>query len=69
MRHILTLNPSTVSDRNKAASHRAMAMAALHADSSVSVRLSRYNAHMAKARALESAVLDDKYSARAIQKA
>lgn len=55
MRHILTLNPSTASARNKAAAHRAMAIAALHADSSLSVRLKRYNAAMAKARALEAA--------------
>ncbi len=60
-----TQNPSATS--GKAAAHRAMAMAALHADSSVSVRLRRYNAHMAKARVLESAVLDDKYPARATQ--
>ncbi len=45
-----TLNPS----RLRAAAHRAMAVAALHADSSLSVRLKRYNAAMAKARALEA---------------
>lgn len=45
-----TLNPS----RLRAAAHRAMAIAALHADSSLSVRLKRYNAAMAKARALEA---------------
>lgn len=49
-RRILTLNPS----RAKAAYHRACAVAALHADSSLSVRLRRYNDAMAKARALES---------------
>lgn len=38
----------------RAAAHRAMAIAALHADSSLSVRLKRYNAAMAKARALEA---------------
>ena len=43
------LNPS----RLRAAAHRAMAIAALHADSSLSTRLKRYNAAMAKARALE----------------
>ena len=58
-------NPPATS--GKAAAHFAMAMAALHADSSVSVRLRRYNAHMAKARALESAALDDKYPATATQ--
>ena len=47
-RRILTLNPS----RAKAAFHRACAMAALRADSSLSVRLARYNEAMAKARAL-----------------
>ncbi|MCO7614103.1 hypothetical protein NJH83_28085 [Pseudomonas chlororaphis] len=46
---ILTLNPS----KAKAAYHRACALAALHADSSLSVRLRRYNEAMAKARALE----------------
>ena len=38
-----------------AAAHRRMALAALRADSSVSVRLARYNAHMIKARAIGSA--------------
>lgn len=47
-----TQNPSATS--GKAAAHRAMAIAALHADSSLSVRLKRYNAHMVKARALET---------------
>ena len=45
------LNPSKI----RAAAHRAMALAALHANSSLATRLSRYNAHMAKARALETA--------------
>jgi hypothetical protein len=31
-----------------------MAIAALHADSSLSVRLKRYNAHMEQARTLEA---------------
>ncbi|MGH8433300.1 MAG: hypothetical protein ACRERX_02205 [Pseudomonas sp.] len=44
-------NPSAFSDR--AAAHRAMAFAALRSDSSLSVRLTRYNAAMARARALE----------------
>jgi len=48
-RRIITLNPSKV----KAAYHRACALAALHADSSLSVRLRRYNEAMVKARALE----------------
>lgn len=38
----------------RAAAHRAMALAALHADSSLRTRLARYNDHIAKARALES---------------
>ena len=33
---------------------RAMAVAALRSDSSLSTRLHRYNAHMTKARALEA---------------
>ena len=45
------LNPSKI----RAAAHRAMALAALHANSSLSTRLTRYNAHMVKARALEAA--------------
>ncbi|WP_411959281.1 hypothetical protein ACK56M_04965 [Pseudomonas sp. s4] len=45
-----TLIPSKI----RAAAHRAMAIAALHADSSLSVRLKRYNAAMAKARALDA---------------
>jgi hypothetical protein len=45
------LNPSKI----RAAAHRAMALAALHANSSLATRLTRYNAHMAKARALETA--------------
>lgn len=42
-------NPSTHAD-----AYRAMALAALRADSSLSVRLARYNSHMAKARTLEA---------------
>ena len=51
MQRILSLNPSKI----RAAAHRAMAMAALHADSSLSVRLKRYNTQMAIARTLETA--------------
>ena len=47
------LNPSSITSR--AAAHRAMAMSALRANSSLSTRLTRYNQHMSKARALESA--------------
>jgi hypothetical protein len=39
---------------SRAAAFRAMALAALRADSSLSVRLARYNAAMAKARTLET---------------
>lgn len=49
-RHTLSLNPSKI----RALAHRRMALAALHANSSLTVRLSRYNAHMAQARALEA---------------
>ncbi|MFC0667970.1 hypothetical protein ACFSKY_09225 [Azotobacter chroococcum] len=52
MKHDPALNPSAL--RQRASAHRAMAMAALRANSSLSVRLSRYNDHMAKARALEA---------------
>lgn len=38
----------------RAAAHRAMAIAALHADSSLSVRLKRYNSQMEKARQLDA---------------
>lgn len=46
-------NPST--PNSHADAYKAMALAALRADSSLSVRLARYNHHMAKARALETA--------------
>ena len=39
----------------RAYAHRRMALSALRANSSLSVRLARYNAHMAIARTLESA--------------
>lgn len=45
-RRILTLNPS----RARAAYHRACALASLHSNSSLSVRLARYNHHMQAAR-------------------
>ena len=44
------LNPS----KSRAGAHRARALAALHANSSLATRLARYNDHMAKARALEA---------------
>jgi hypothetical protein len=46
------LNPSAL--RQRAAAYKARAIASLHADSSLSVRLHRYNAAMSKARALEA---------------
>ena len=49
MHYILTLSPP----KARAAAHRAMAMAALRSKSSLSVRLKRYNAHMATARRLD----------------
>lgn len=52
MKHNNTLNPSALQDR--AAAHRAMAVAALHSDSSLSVRLKRYNHHITVARTLEA---------------
>lgn len=51
MQHIHTPSPST---KNRSAAFRALALAALRADSSLSVRLDRYNAAMAKARALDA---------------
>lgn len=50
-RRILILNPS----KARAAYHRACALAALHADSSLRTRLTRYQHHITKARALEAA--------------
>ncbi len=52
MKHNHAPNPSALRDR--VAAHRAMAIAALRADSSLSVRLKRYNHHMGIARALEA---------------
>lgn len=49
LRRILTLNPA----KARAAYHRACAIAALRADSSLSTRLKRYQHHMSRARALE----------------
>ena len=49
MKHALI--PSAI----RAFAHRRMALSALRANSSLSVRLTRYNAHMAIARTLESA--------------
>lgn len=49
MKHALNLSSI------RAAAHRAMAMAALRANSSAAVRLRRYNQHMSIARSLEAA--------------
>lgn len=46
------LSPSVKS--GKAAAHRRMALAALHANSSLSTRLKRYNHHIEIARTLEA---------------
>jgi hypothetical protein len=54
------LNPSKI----RAAAHRAMALAALHANSSLATRLSRYNAHMSKARALEAQGVPNEHAPR-----
>lgn len=53
---ILSLNPP----KARAAFHRACALAAPHADSSLSVRLKRYNTQMAIARTLETADAPDR---------
>jgi hypothetical protein len=50
MRTTLTLNPS----KSHASAWKARAFAALRADSSLSVRLRRYNEAMARARSLEN---------------
>lgn len=52
MQHDPARNPSELRARAKA--HRAMAMAALHSDSSNAVRTRRYKEHMAKAHELEA---------------
>lgn len=52
MKHPHALNPSAL--QQHAAALKARAFAALRADSSLSVRLARYNAAMAKARELEA---------------
>ena len=46
------LNPSALRERARA--HRSMALAALRSDSSLAVRLARYNQHMTTARSLEA---------------
>ncbi|WP_165494404.1 hypothetical protein [Azotobacter chroococcum] len=51
MKHDPALNPSAL--RQRASAHRAMAIAALHTDSSLACRLRRFNRHMTIARSLE----------------
>ena len=58
MKHDPARNPSALCER--ASAHRAMAFAALRADSSLSVRLKRYNHHMAICRALEAEAAQQK---------
>lgn len=43
-----------ISSKIRALVHRRMALSALHADSSLTVRLNRYNHHMALVRALQA---------------
>lgn len=43
--------------RSRIAAHKAMAYAALRANSSLNTRLARYNDHMSKARVLAGGVL------------
>lgn len=52
--NVLTSPSVPTSLLRKITAHRRMAIAALRADSSASVRLARYNAHMSKADALEA---------------
>lgn len=52
MKHDPARSTSALCER--ASAHRAMAIAALHSDTSLSNRLRRYNEHMTKARALEA---------------
>lgn len=46
-------SPITFALRKRASAHKAMALSALNANSSLSVRLNRYNRHMSIARELE----------------
>jgi hypothetical protein len=62
MQHATTRNPSALCER--ASAHRAMAVAALRTDSSLSVRLKRYNHHMSVARALEGDAAEQQTASR-----
>jgi len=46
--------PALIPSAIRALAHRRMALSALRANSSLSVRLARYNAHMAIVRTLET---------------
>ena len=48
------VTPKIRPHHGKAEAHRRMALAALRGDHSLSVRLTRYNHHMTKARAIEA---------------
>lgn len=53
----LTLPIAAKIKRGRIAAHKKMAYAALRADSSLNVRLARYNNHMSKARAIAGGAL------------
>lgn len=53
------VTPKIRPHHGKAEAHRRMALAALRGDYSLSVRLTRYNHHMTKARAIEAARAPD----------
>lgn len=53
----LTLPLAARIKRDRIAAHKAMAYAALHADSSLNVRMARYNNHMNQARAIADGAL------------
>lgn len=53
----LTLPLAARIKRDRIAAHKAMAYAALHADSSLNVRMARYNNHMSQARAIADGAL------------
>lgn len=55
----MTPNDRNPSANSRAAALRAIALSALRADSSLSVRLRRYNAAMEKARALETCLRNE----------
>lgn len=54
---ILSLPITAKVKRGRIAAHKAMAYAALRSNSSLNVRLARYNNHMSKARAIAGGAL------------